>query len=371
MSAWDDAAGYMRVAAMSIFIYDWIITLPGELNILCLIEPSQQYLALVALVTNLIGFFSRFFVQDPHGTDVPCRHFASVMPIMQCLAAWASHAVFVVRTVAICNNERLILITFTLLAIVVSGVELFSLLWSYKFDVGPEGNCILRYDERSKISYVYYLAATLFDFAVLAVTYHALAVVRGSGLFDFLWHSSVAYFCVTAVVNVNNMIFYVVFSNNHETMLCAMGIAITGMMSARVILETQERARLRKGSRHMRQLPSVDRRTPPLPVIDIRRQSDSPDSEESLQRPQPPRQMTCESTYANSLYLPQVSGLYRMSSRSTANEQAAKHDSGIGVLEPAHIRPSMEKTPTIRDASHESWRPPASAAVIVPSSAVP
>ena len=145
------------------------------------------------------------------------------------------------------------MVIFTFLAVVVAGVELFSMLWSYKFDVGPTGNCILKYDERSKISYMYYLvrtsvqcllflcdsypfvqAGTLFDGAVITVTYHSLAVIRGSSLFEFLWNSSAVYFCVTTVVNINNMVFYAVFSNNHETMLCAMGIAITSMMSARV-----------------------------------------------------------------------------------------------------------------------------------------
>ncbi|KAL1730226.1 hypothetical protein EV714DRAFT_284262 [Schizophyllum commune] len=420
MNDLDAVAGYMRVAAMSIFIYDWIITLPMELNLCAstsevilapehllhhahprssLSPPSlshplraysvRQYLALIALLTNLVGFFSHFFVEDPHGTDIPCHHFASVMPIMQCLAAWASHAVFVFRTVAICNNERLIMVIFAFLAVVVAGVELFSMLWSYKFDVGPTGNCILKYDERSKISYMYYLAGTLFDGAVITVTYHSLAVIRGSSLFEFLWNSSAVYFCVTTVVNINNMVFYAVFSNNHETMLCAMGIAITSMMSARVILHTQERARQRRSSRHMRQLPSVDRRTPspltpafasapppspspppsPVPVIDIRRQSGTQVTEEE---PQPTRQMTCESTYANSLYLPQMDGLYRMSnsSRTTFVDHDPKHDSDIGVLEPVHIRPSTEKRPSLRDVSLD-WRPPSSAPIIIPGTTPP
>ena len=67
------------------------------------------------------------------------------------------------------------MVIFTFLAVVVAGVELFSMLWSYKFDVGPTGNCILKYDERSKISYMYYLVRSPVRSASFSVTHTHLS----------------------------------------------------------------------------------------------------------------------------------------------------------------------------------------------------
>ena len=59
---------------------------------------GAQYLGLIALVTNFIGFFAHFFVELPKNAPYDaCRSYFRVMPIMQCFASWASHAVFVVR----------------------------------------------------------------------------------------------------------------------------------------------------------------------------------------------------------------------------------------------------------------------------------
>lgn len=61
-------------------------------------HDGAQYLGLIALVTNFIGFFAHFFVELPKNAPYDaCRSYFRVMPIMQCFASWASHAVFVVR----------------------------------------------------------------------------------------------------------------------------------------------------------------------------------------------------------------------------------------------------------------------------------
>ena len=61
-------------------------------------HDGAQYLGLIALVTNFIGFFAHFFVELPKNASYDaCRSYFRVMPIMQCFASWASHAVFVVR----------------------------------------------------------------------------------------------------------------------------------------------------------------------------------------------------------------------------------------------------------------------------------
>lgn len=80
------------------------------------------------------------------------------MPITQCLASWASHAVFVVRTLAICNNGLRHAVSLSALAIIVSGLELFAQLYSFrKFKAGSSGNCLIQYSDDVNISWVYYM----------------------------------------------------------------------------------------------------------------------------------------------------------------------------------------------------------------------
>ncbi|KAL1731556.1 hypothetical protein EV714DRAFT_283299 [Schizophyllum commune] len=280
MSPWNDATKFMRIAALAIFVYDWALTLPGEIRMYrrqrsitrmstaCLMLILVRYLGLIALVTNFIGFFAHFFVELPKNAPYDaCRSYFRVMPIMQCFASWASHAVFVVRTVAICDLKRTGTIALSALAAVVSGVEIFAQLYSfYKFDVGSSGNCLLQYSDDHNLSYLYYLvrdppsavrnvrpdrhlqASTIFDVVIVVLTYRGLAVKhfnRSQGnndgstpaFNDVLWNSSMLYFAVTTFFNILNLCFYAYYGNSNATVLGAMGIAFTSMMSARVILD--------------------------------------------------------------------------------------------------------------------------------------
>ncbi|KAL1748249.1 hypothetical protein HDZ31DRAFT_60444 [Schizophyllum fasciatum] len=261
MSPWNDATKFMRIAALAIFVYDWALTLPSEIRMYrrqrsivrmstaCIMLILVRYLGLIALVTNFIGFFAHFFVELPKNAPYDaCRSYFRVMPIMQCFASWASHAVFVVRTVAICDLKRPATIGLSVLAVVVSGVEIFAQLYSfYKFDVGSSGNCLLQYSDDHNLSYLYYLASTIFDVVVVVLTYRGLAVKHFSrnqsndgsapAFNDVLWNSSILYFFVTTFFNILNLVFYAYYGNSNATVLGAMGIAFTSMMSARVILD--------------------------------------------------------------------------------------------------------------------------------------
>lgn len=259
MSPFNDATKFLRIAAMAIFVYDWALTLPAEIRMYrrqssllrmstaCMMLILVRYLGLIALITNFIGFFAHVFVDNPKDPNNACRLYFRVMPIMQCFASWASHAVFVVRTVAICNVKGLSTIALIFLAVTVSGVEMFSQLYSFfKFDVGSSGNCLLQYSDDHNLSYLYYLASTIFDVVIIVLTYRGLSVkfsnlsksdAASTGFNDVLWNSSILYFSVTTFFNMLNLGFYAYFGNSNATVLGAMGIAFTSMMSARVILD--------------------------------------------------------------------------------------------------------------------------------------
>ncbi|KAL1741730.1 hypothetical protein HDZ31DRAFT_44783 [Schizophyllum fasciatum] len=281
MTQWNDATKYMRIAAVCFFVYDWALTLPAEIrlyrrhgiarpSIACILLILVRYLGAIALTFNILGFFGHFF--DDIKGDV-CRGYYRVMPITQCLASWASHVVFVLRTCAILSHGRAHVVFLSTLAVVVCAAELIAQLWSFsRFLVGSSGNCLIQYSKERNISYVYYLvrpkiaaqgiqtdltplqASCIFDVAVLALTYRGLALRHaqetqleaGRSFHAVLWHSSLVYFVVTTFVNLLNLGFYAAFNNSNATVLGPMGIAMTSMMSARVILNLHDYAQERR-----------------------------------------------------------------------------------------------------------------------------
>ncbi|KAL1749965.1 hypothetical protein FB107DRAFT_224659 [Schizophyllum commune] len=274
MTQWNDATKYMRIAAVCFFVYDWALTLPAEIrlyrrqgiarpSVACILLILVRYLGAIALVFNMLGFFAHFFDDIDGGI---CRGYYRVMPMTQCLASWASHVVFVLRTCAILNNTRGYVVSLTLLAVVVCAAELFAQLWSFnRFTVGTTGNCLIQYSKDRNISYVYYLvrvppvlgvrfASCLFDMVILVLTYRGLALrhaqeMRHEAARSFhavLWGSSILYFIVTTVFNLLNLGFYATYNNSNATILGPMGIAMTSMMSARVILNLHDYAEARR-----------------------------------------------------------------------------------------------------------------------------
>lgn len=80
------------------------------------------------------------------------------MLVTQCFASWASHAVFVVRTIAISNKDKITTIGLVTLAVITSGLEIFSQLFSFfKFKTGSSGNCLIQFSDDRNISWLYYL----------------------------------------------------------------------------------------------------------------------------------------------------------------------------------------------------------------------
>lgn len=111
-----------------------------------------QYIGLAAICLNLFGFFGHNFTQES------CERYYHVMPIVQCVASWASHIIFVVRTSAIWNKERLPTVSLSLLAFIVSAVEIFAQLFAFrKFKAGSSGNCLIQYSKKVNIGWVYYM----------------------------------------------------------------------------------------------------------------------------------------------------------------------------------------------------------------------
>lgn len=256
---WNDATKYLRIVAISIYAYDWVLTAPAEIRLYRRQAKSRKvssagillflvrYLGAFALISNVVAFLSRFWTMEA------CSNYYRVMMVIQCLASWASHAVFVVRTMALCGYHKPTTISLIALGCLTSGLELFAQLYSFRrYDVGSGGNCLIQYEDAVNISWLYYMVSTLFDIVIIILTYRSLSLEHSlkyrerssrkssSSFTGVLWSSSIIYFSVTTVFNIANLVLFSIYNNSNATVLNPMGIAITSMMSGRVILNLHD-----------------------------------------------------------------------------------------------------------------------------------
>ncbi|KAH8827832.1 hypothetical protein DL96DRAFT_1600546 [Flagelloscypha sp. PMI_526] len=294
MTAWNDATKYFRIVALAWFTYDWVLTFPAELRLYrrqsswsrpstaCVLLILCRYLGLFALLFNFIGFFSHIFPEE--GVSSACEVFYLFIPVTQCLASWASHAIFVVRTSAICQHAGRWRWVFISSAVVASVLEMFSQLYSFVglWKVGSSGNCLIQFSDKRNVAWLYYAASTAFDFIIIVATYRGLQISHTSALSatrsssgttlnfnQVLWGSTIVYFAVTTFWNILNLVYYAIYNSSNATVLTAVAIAMTSMMSSRVILDMHEH---------------VNRRQSTLPV-----NFDYSDSQSAFARSYPPQ----------------------------------------------------------------------------------
>ncbi|KAG6841190.1 hypothetical protein C0991_000987 [Blastosporella zonata] len=112
--------------------------------------------------------------------------------------------------------------------------------------LGVTGNCISDLSKGST-SWIQYLV--VFDLVILGLTIDRLfrgtqlRLVSRSDFTKVFWESQVIYFVAVTAINILNLIFFVKYNKSSEsTMFATLGMAITAIFSARVILDLHEAA---------------------------------------------------------------------------------------------------------------------------------
>jgi len=127
----------------------------------------------VALISNLVAFFGIFW------TESACNRYFRVILVFQCLALWASHVLFVDRTITICagksgKKDRTLLLSLAALATLAAALELFAQLFSFRHSFVTETDgCELVFDKATNIAWLYY-TVSVFSSPSFCHTHHAL-----------------------------------------------------------------------------------------------------------------------------------------------------------------------------------------------------
>ncbi|KAG5652527.1 hypothetical protein H0H81_004684 [Sphagnurus paluster] len=197
------AANYLKIAAASIFAFDYFQTLPAEIRFY---RKQKGILRL----------------------SIACWLLISV----RVLAAVASQGVFIFRTYAICNRDRKILNFLLVFGGLLSIAEIVApVVVPRTPKLGASGNCI---SDLSKCQVV-------FDVVILGFTTDRLfrgvdmKLISRSEFTQIFWESQIMYFIAVTAMNILNLAFFLKFNKSSEsTMFATLGIAVTAIFSSRV-----------------------------------------------------------------------------------------------------------------------------------------
>ncbi|KAG6918168.1 hypothetical protein DXG01_016153 [Tephrocybe rancida] len=228
------AANYLKIAGASIYAFDYLQTIPAEIR---LYRKQKGLLKLSVACWLLIA--------------------------VRVLAAVASHAVFIFRTYAICGRSRVVLYCLLVVGGLLSVAEIVSpVVVPRNSKLGATGNCISDLSKvrafslttLDKLKIVNFSGfdeldsvPVVFDLIILGLTIDRLfrgthmKLVSRSEFTKIFWESQIMYFVAVTAVNIVNLIFFIKYNKSSEsTMFATLGMAITAIFSAHVILDLHE-----------------------------------------------------------------------------------------------------------------------------------
>ncbi|TFK98078.1 hypothetical protein BDV98DRAFT_573445 [Pterulicium gracile] len=242
------ASDYMRIASMTIWCFEILQTCPAELRIYkqqwkngrmsvgCQLFIVVRYLGSAAIITSAVGYFGRGYSADF------CFHYQRVAPLFKVISTLANQMVFLWRTYAISGRKRWVLITMSVAYFMATALQFFANSTTVPAS-SAFGNCLAGAKPGFRVSWVFYLAAMLYDFLVLGISWYFLLGSSGMGWTDMfgltraLLTEGIAYVLLATFVNALNLIFFQLpVATTVQGMFATMGVAITALASQRILL---------------------------------------------------------------------------------------------------------------------------------------
>ncbi|KAJ8584355.1 hypothetical protein M405DRAFT_826965 [Rhizopogon salebrosus TDB-379] len=241
---------YLRIASVSIALYDYIITLPAEwrfyrsqssilrLSLACVLFILIRYISIVVMIISNYGYFATGF------TDETCRNFFLLPPAFKVVQIMISQVILGIRTFNIAKRDKRIGIFLLLLYIVSVALEWFTNLFD-RFPASVDGNCTSGNPGKTLSAWLYYLAAMIYDVAMLTIsTSHLLRYSplsnRLGQLIRVLIYDGIGYFLILSGVNIFNLILYHTTDFATQSAGSSLGYAITWIMSQRILIHLRE-----------------------------------------------------------------------------------------------------------------------------------
>ncbi|KAG1815252.1 uncharacterized protein BJ212DRAFT_267346 [Suillus subaureus] len=230
---------YLRIASISIALYDYVITLPAEwrfyrsqssifhLSTACVLFILIRYVSIVVMLVSNYGDFATNFTQET------CQHYYMIAPIFKVLQTMVSQVILGVRTWNISRRNRRVGITLALLFFTSITLEWFTNMFD-RIPVVVDGNCTPGNSGKTLSAWLYYVIAMMYDLMILAIsTTHLLQYdilsSRLERVVRVLIFDGIGYMVVLTGSNILNI-----------SAGASVGYAVTWIMSQRILIHLRE-----------------------------------------------------------------------------------------------------------------------------------
>ncbi|KAI0270745.1 hypothetical protein BC834DRAFT_531233 [Gloeopeniophorella convolvens] len=245
-------ANNLRIASLSIAVYDYLWTLPAEyrfyrgagsssrFSLALVLFALIRYTSILVLVVSNVGFFYHHF------TSAVCKHYYLAAPVCKVIQTMASQAILGVRTYNISRRHvwvgRVVLSGYIIVVI----FEWFSNLYDRIPNI-TAGNCgVASAHPDNRVSvWSFYLVAMLYDLLTLSISTFCLMKLRAttsatSQLLKIMLYDGLGYFVALTGVNILNLILYRGSNASIQSAGASLGYAVTWIMSQRILIHLRE-----------------------------------------------------------------------------------------------------------------------------------
>ncbi|KAG2750412.1 hypothetical protein P692DRAFT_20801887 [Suillus brevipes Sb2] len=177
---------YLRIASISIALYDYVITLPAEwrfyrrqssifhLSIACILFILIRYVSIVVMLISNYGVLATSFTQES------CQDYYMLAPIFKVLQTMVSQVILGVRTWNIARRNRRVGITLALVFTISIALEwftnMFARILSGTFTTGVgysnlcKHSCTPGNAGKTLSAWLYYVAVMIYDLVTMGIS---------------------------------------------------------------------------------------------------------------------------------------------------------------------------------------------------------
>ncbi|KAH9964946.1 hypothetical protein BC827DRAFT_901432 [Russula dissimulans] len=250
-------ANNLRIAAMAIAAYDYLITLPVEIRLyktssrrspVLILFVLIRYSSMIEIVVSNIGFFYHDF------SPSVCAHYCYVSASFKVIQVMVSQAILGFRTYNIAMRN--VWIGNILLSIYIIAVmfQWYTDL-ANRIPVTTNGNCMIEsaHPDQPISAWTFYFTTMLYDFIALSIATvyllkpnpaqamflrgvaSILAPYSAARILNTWLYDGLGYFVALTAVNLMNLFLYRVAAPAVQTSGASFGYAITWIMSQRIL----------------------------------------------------------------------------------------------------------------------------------------
>ncbi|OCH93932.1 hypothetical protein OBBRIDRAFT_239320 [Obba rivulosa] len=258
----EDGVGesYLRIIALSIAAYDYIITLPAERRFYrgqrwrapspgCVLFICIRYLSITTLLVSNIGYFGSF-------SPSTCSRYFLVAPVFKVLQTMISQIILGVRTMNIARRSSWAKWFLLVLFVVATTLEWFTNLFQRNFVQNTHLNCTAGNNISHLSAWLFYVVAMSYDFITLCISVWFLLGFRSSSgrmshLVKIMFYDGLGYFVVLTASNIFNLIIYHTSDETTQSSAASLGFAVTWIMSQRILIHLREAAEAHQRATHI------------------------------------------------------------------------------------------------------------------------